>query len=249
MIAEQDRNETMREETNENEVDEQEDEDAELIPVPQDIARDLINNNEAWRQSIISQINVTNQVGRTHRFLPLGPSQRPNPYEGNRLFYAQWDLNVTENQVREILNENESSNEERPNPYEGNRLFYAQWDPNVSENQVREFLNDNDSSDDEITWGRNSEEDEDQHRREEEKIFGINDSDDDSNDKALVTLPMDTSLFTEDKETKYDSFTKNTWIADSGASTHMCNSDEGMFQCHATPNQYIKVGNGNKLPI
>ena len=60
---------------------------------------------------------------------------------------------------------------------------------------------------------------------------------------------MDTSLITKDKEPKYDSFTKNTWIADSGASTHMCNSDEGMFQCHATPNQYIKVGNGNKLPI
>ena len=78
------------------------------------------------------------------------------------MFYAQWDLNVTENQVREILNENESSNEERPNPYKGNRLFYAQWDPNVSENQVREFLNDNDSSDDEIIWGRNSDEDENQ---------------------------------------------------------------------------------------
>ena len=29
----------------------------------------------------------------------------------------------------------------------------------------------------------------------------------------------------------------------------MCNSDEGMFDCCATPNQYIKVGNGNRLPI
>ena len=60
---------------------------------------------------------------------------------------------------------------------------------------------------------------------------------------------MDTSLFVEDKKSKYDTFTKNTWIADSGASTHMCNSDEGMYQCSETPNQYIKVGNGNRLPI
>ena len=83
-----------------------------MIPVPQDVARDLINNNEEWRQLFISRMNITNRIGRTHRFLPLGPSQRLNPYEGNRLFYAQWDPNVSENQVREFLNENESSDKE-----------------------------------------------------------------------------------------------------------------------------------------
>ena len=29
----------------------------------------------------------------------------------------------------------------------------------------------------------------------------------------------------------------------------MCNSDKGMFQCIPTPNQYIKVSNGDRLPI
>ena len=51
---------------------------------------------------------------------PAGPTaschldhqKRPNPYEGNRLFYAQWDPNVSEDQVREFLNDNESSDEE-----------------------------------------------------------------------------------------------------------------------------------------
>ena len=128
-------------------------------------------------------------------------------------------------------------------------MFYAQWDPNVSEDQVREFLNENESSDKEITWGRNIDDDEDQRCREEEKIFDINDSEEDEDDTALITLPMDTSLIIKNEESKYDTFTKNTWIVDSGASTHMCNSDDGMFQCCPTPNQYIKVGNGNRLPI
>ena len=107
-------------------MDKNQDEDEDMILVPQEIARNLINSNEEWRQLIISQINATNRVGRIHCFLPLGPSQRPNPYEGNR-------------------------------------YFYAQWDPNVTKDQVREFLNDNESSKEEITWGRNSDEDEDQH--------------------------------------------------------------------------------------
>ena len=60
---------------------------------------------------------------------------------------------------------------------------------------------------------------------------------------------MDTSLFMEDEESKYDTLTKNTCIADLGPSTYMYISDEGMFQCCPTPNQYIKVGNENRLPI
>ena len=216
LITEQDRNEAIREEINMNEEDENQDEEEDMIAVPQEIARDLINNNAEWRQAIILQINATNHIGRMHRFLPLGQSQHPNPYGGNMQFYAQWNPNVSENQVREISNNSNSSDKDQ-SPYKGNRYSYAQWDPNVSENQDREFLNENDSSDEEISWGRNSDEDKDQCCREEEKIFDINDSDD--------------------------------WIADLGASTHICNSDEGMYQCCQTSNQYMKVGNGNRLPI
>ena len=208
IIDEQERNESIRDEMNEVEENQTIEEGA--VAVPQDIIRELMNNNEEWRQSIISHINRTGHTGRNHRFLPLGSSQRPNPYEGNR-------------------------------------LFYAQWDPNVSENQVREFLDENESSDEEITWGIRSDEDEEQRRRQEEKIFDLNDSDDE-NETALITKVMDATLFTK-TEPKFDTFEKDTWIADSGASTHMCNSDEGMYQCVATPNQFIKVGNGDKLAI
>ena len=210
-IAEQDRNEALMEEIQDQEENNQNEDDDNLIPVPEDIVRDLMNNNEEWRQSIITQMNRTFDTGRVHRFLPMGQAQRPNPYEGNR-------------------------------------YYYAQWDPNVSEEQVRQFLDENESSDEEITWGRNSEEDdEEQRRREEEKIFDLNDADDEK-DTALITMNMDASLFMK-TEPKYDTFENDTWIADSGASTHMCNSDEGMFQCTTTPNQYIKVGNGDRLPI
>ena len=48
---------------------------------------------------------------------------------------------------------------------------------------------------------------------------------------------------------KYDTIEKDTWIADSGASTHMCMNDDGMFDITKTNNQFINVGNGHKLPI
>ena len=48
---------------------------------------------------------------------------------------------------------------------------------------------------------------------------------------------------------KYDTIEKDTWIADSGASTHMCMNDDGMFDITITNNQFINVGNGHKLPI
>ena len=48
---------------------------------------------------------------------------------------------------------------------------------------------------------------------------------------------------------KYDVLEKDTWIGDTGTSTHMSNSDEGMFNCQETVNQYIKVGSGERLQI
>ena len=171
-----------------------------LIPVPQDISQELINNNEEWRQAIIAQINASSShTGRQHRFLSLGRSQMPNPHIQDRQFYAQMDPN--------------------------NMYNYAQWDPNVTQEKVREFLNQNESSDEEITWGQSSDTDEDTKRREEEKIFDLNSSD--VEDQALVTMTMDTSLLIK-PNTKYDIFEKDTWIADSDASTHMSNSDDGM---------------------
>ena len=41
-------------------------------------------------------------------------------------------------------------------------------------------------------------------------------------------------------------FKKNTWIADSGATTHMCNDLEGMFDLEVA-NISILVGNGQKM--
>ena len=38
-------------------------------------------------------------------------------------------------------------------------------------------------------------------------------------------------------------FTKTTWLADSGASTHMTHSDVGMFNVRPC-NSRIKIGNG-----
>ena len=49
--------------------------------------------------------------------------------------------------------------------------------------------------------------------------------------------------------TNYDALEVDTWICDTGASTHMCNTDEGMFDCVTCTNQYIKVGSGQKLEI
>ncbi|MGL4341755.1 MAG: reverse transcriptase domain-containing protein, partial [Lactococcus lactis] len=39
---------------------------------------------------------------------------------------------------------------------------------------------------------------------------------------------------------------KNLWLGDSGASCHMCNNDEGMFNCRFVKS-YIKIGNGKSL--
>ena len=47
-----------------------------------------------------------------------------------------------------------------------------------------------------------------------------------------------------DKITKNDIITKNTWIADSGASTHMGNSDEGMTDVRII-DSLVQIGNGS----
>ena len=51
------------------------------------------------------------------------------------------------------------------------------------------------------------------------------------------------------RESNYDVLEMDTWICDTGASTHMCNSDEGMFNCIKCMNQFIKVGSSQKLEI
>ena len=48
---------------------------------------------------------------------------------------------------------------------------------------------------------------------------------------------------------KYDVLEDDTWMGDTGASTHMTNSDEGMFGCIPANNQYIKVRSGERLQI
>jgi hypothetical protein len=46
------------------------------------------------------------------------------------------------------------------------------------------------------------------------------------------------------KEMKRDVLTKNTWIADSGVSTHMGNSDEVMTDMKVLIESPIQIGNG-----
>jgi hypothetical protein len=46
--------------------------------------------------------------------------------------------------------------------------------------------------------------------------------------EAYVKMPKLKSMSNNNPEKKKDVLTKNTWIADSGASTHIGNSDEGM---------------------
>ncbi len=62
-------------------------------------------------------------------------------------------------------------------------------------------------------------------------------------------MSMDASLLMNTGDRYYTLETRDTWIADSRASTHMCNSNKGMFNCLPTPNQYIKVGNSDQLHV
>ena len=39
------------------------------------------------------------------------------------------------------------------------------------------------------------------------------------------------------------------WIRDTGASTHMTNSDQGMFEYKAIKNQFVNVESGEKLEV
>ncbi len=48
---------------------------------------------------------------------------------------------------------------------------------------------------------------------------------------------------------KYDILEKDTWIDGTASSKHMSNLYEGMFNCHETDNQFIKVGSGEKVKI
>ena len=43
-----------------------------------------------------------------------------------------------------------------------------------------------------------------------------------------------------------DTFTKDTWIGDTGVSCHMTNLSDGMFET-ADINQQVKVGNSTKI--
>ena len=47
----------------------------------------------------------------------------------------------------------------------------------------------------------------------------------------------------------FDMLEKDSWIENTGASTHTTNSDKGMFNCVTTTNQYIEVGSGEMLQI
>ena len=103
-------------------------------------------------------------------------------------------------------------------------------------------------SDDGITWGTPEITDPSQIRREEEKIFGIETQEEET---ALIstTDSKNQSNDTNIKASNYNVLEMDTWICDTGASTHMCNSNEGMFDCVKCTNQFIKVGSGQKLEI
>ena len=103
-------------------------------------------------------------------------------------------------------------------------------------------------SDDGITWGTPEDTDLSQIRREEETIFGIENQEEET---ALIssTDHENESIKPKIKKANYDVLEMDTWICDTGASTHMCNSDEGMFDCIKCTNQFIKVGSGQKLEI
>jgi hypothetical protein len=72
-----------------------------------------------------------------------------------------------------------------------------------------------------------------QARREKTKndlALAVPDWNDDSEIalEACIRAPKLMNMPNQNKKTERDVLTKNTWIADSGASTHMGNSDEGM---------------------
>ena len=63
---------------------------------------------------------------------------------------------------------------------------------------------------------------------------------------AYVKTSKLKNVMNQNKETKRDALTKNTWIADSGASTHMGNSDEGMTDVKVIDSP-VQIGNGTTL--
>jgi len=75
-------------------------------------------------------------------------------------------------------------------------------------------------------------------KRDESKRNDNNDND----DNAEVVLMAITSNMT------FDTITKMTWIGDTGATTHMTNSLDGLFDIQDT-NSGVKVGNGAKLVV
>jgi hypothetical protein len=64
--------------------------------------------------------------------------------------------------------------------------------------------------------------------------------------EAYVKMPKLMGTTNRSKEMKRDVLTKNTWIADSGASTHIGNSDEGMTDVKVIDSP-IQIGNGTTL--
>ena len=54
---------------------------------------------------------------------------------------------------------------------------------------------------------------------------------------------MDHALMSNETLIQSNKFTKNTWIGDTGATSHMVNSDKGMTDVKII-NEHIKMGNG-----
>ena len=71
MIADQDRAEEQDRQNDINDAVVNQDTELDLVPIPQDISMELMNNNENLRQAIIADINLMSHMGRRHRFLPL----------------------------------------------------------------------------------------------------------------------------------------------------------------------------------
>ncbi len=83
--------------------------------------------------------------------------------------------------------------------------------------------------------------------------FGNCDSDEDSVDSIEsdindddFTIEEDRELAMSNMEKKSDKIAPNTWLADSGASCHLTNSDEGMFDVEVISSP-VKIGNGKAL--
>ena len=77
-------------------------------------------------------------------------------------------------------------------------------------------------------------------RREEEKIFGVDVQNEDSTE-LISTLEINESKQMGLIGTNCDALEIDTWICDTGASTHNCNTNEGMFDCVTCTNQFFKV--------